>query len=193
MRTSNQRPTANVLRVLGLLLFWFLMTGCYPFRNGVTYYPPGAINQPTGTATRQWQTAQATKSRSDGLVLFEASWVDGSDRLGPAAIDRLEKACASGCVSPTFVTLERSQVPALDERRVQAILDFANNRGVSISPDSIVLSRPDGSELHGEESVRVAREMMQGNQQNRSIFGFNPTPGGLFGGTGYQGFYGVGR
>ncbi len=39
------------------------------------------------------------------------------------------------------------------------------------------------AKLYGEESVRVAREMMQGNQQNRNLFGFGPGMGGLFGGS----------
>lgn len=195
-RTSRSLVHCSVVQyavITALLLVIAGTSGCFPFRDGYNYYPPGAINQPTGTATRQWQTAQAEKSHSDGLVLYEAAWIDGSDRLGPAATDRLARACVSGCSSSVFLTLEPSTDPAMDERRIQAIVDFANNRGTAISPESIVVARPDGNELYGEESVRIAREMMQGNQQNRGISGLGAGLQGLFGGSTIPGYYGSGR
>ncbi len=178
-------------------LGWLLMllaisasTGCYPFRHGYFYYPSGAMNLPTGTTTRQWQSAQTDKARNDGLVLYEASWIDGSDQLGPAAIDRLTKVCSSNEVPLGFVTLEPSQDASLNDRRVQVVLDLANNRGLALSAESIVLACPDGNVLYGEESVQVAREMMQGNRRNRSQNAFGAGTGGLLGGQSPGGFPG---
>ena len=175
-----------------LLLFLLLatVTGCYPFRDGHSYFPKGAINLPTGTATRQWQSAQADKSRSAGFVLYEASWIDGSDQLGPAAIDRLTTACSSDLEPLGLVMLEPSLDGALDGRRVQAVLNVANSRGISLPSEAIVIARPDGNQLYGEESVQVAREMMQGNRRVRNPNGLGSGPGGIFGGPFMGGFGG---
>jgi len=179
--SRNSKEFKLVCSFSWLLLAIVAVTGCYPFRDGYQHYPPGAINLPTGTLTRNWQAAQVGKSHRDGLMLYEASWIDGSDQLGPAAIERLSKACTSDCESMTLVTLEPAQDQALNDRRKQVILDLANQQGFQLSPDSIVLAYPDGNELHGEESVRIAREMMQGNQQ-RGQGGFDAGAGGMFGG-----------
>jgi len=175
------RESELVCRFTLLLLAFGTVPGCYPFRDGHRYYCPGAINLPTGTTTRHWQAAQVEKSGRDGLVLYEASWIDGSDQLGPAAIERLAKACKSEGEFMTLVTLEPTQDQVLNDRRKRAILDLANQHGFVLSPDSVVLAYPDGNELHGEESVRIAREMMQGNQQRRQG-GFGAGTGGIFGG-----------
>lgn len=174
-----------------ILIFLAFSSGCYPFRKGHTYYPPGAINLPTGTTTRQWQSAQADKSQNDGVVLYEASWIDGSDQLGPAAFNRLTSACSGDCEPLSFVTLEPSPDGSLNARRVQTILDLANNCGIALSPESIVLAHPDGNVLYGEESAQITREMMQGNRRsgNRNVFGAGT--GGLFGGSQPGGFQGI--
>lgn len=180
-----------MMRSVLLPLFLFAtVIGCYPLRDGHSYFPTGAINLPTGTVTRQWQSAQADKARGAGLVLYEASWIDGSYELGPAAIDRLTTACGSDQQPLGMVTLEPSQNEALDNQRVQAVLNLANSRGITLPPEAIVVARPDGNRLYGEESVQVAREMMQGNRRvpNPNVFG--PNTGGMFGGPSMGGFGG---
>jgi len=167
-----------------------IFAGCYPYRDGHSYFPTGAINLPTGTATRQWQTAQADKASYSGVVLYEASWIDGSDQLGPAAIDRLSVACRSDSESLSLITLEPSQDVALDGRRVQAVLDVANRQGIALPPEAIVVARPDGNRLYGEESVQVAREMMQGNRRVRNPNVLGADAGGILGGPSMGGFGG---
>lgn len=158
-------------------------SGCHPVRDGYRHYPRGAMSLPTGTMTRQIQAAQIEKAHRDGLVLYEASWIDGSDQLGPAAIERMAIQCNSDCDFVSFVTLEPSQDETLNERRRQTLLDLAYQHGLEISPDAIRFAYPDGNELHGEESVRIASEMMRGQQQGGQQNAFGGGTDGIFGGA----------
>jgi len=169
-----------------------VFSGCYPFRDGYRYFPPGAIPPPAGTHTRHWQTAQVDKAHRGGLVLNEASWIDGTDRLGPAAIDRLSRNEGVQCEPIQQVTLEPADDPILNDRRKQVISDLMAKNGIELSPDSIVLGTSDSNILQGEESLRIAREMMQGNQNgnNQNGFGGGTNPGGFLGGPNQQGFGG---
>ncbi len=113
-----------MMRVLGWLVTLTgvaFSTGCYPLRHGITYYPPGAINLPAGSSARQWQVAQSDKVHSDGLVLYEAAWIDRSAELGPAAIARIANACHSESEPLCTVTLEAAPDDSLNNKRVQAV------------------------------------------------------------------------
>jgi hypothetical protein len=164
---------------MSLILVGFA-TGCYPFRDGYTYYPQGAMPQPAGTLTQQWQLAQSDKVDGQGLVFNEAAWVDGSDQLGPAAIRKLQRGCSDEHAMVHSITLEPSADTGLNDRRIQAITDLAAGFGLSISPDSIRLAYMDGNVLYGEEANRISKEMMQGNRPESTFLGDGE--GGLFGG-----------
>lgn len=167
--------------------------GCYSLREGHEHFPPGALNQPVGTLTRQWQAAQVDKAQEHGLVLYQAAWVGDSDQLGPAAKGRLAEFCHQESCGEALVTLETSHNQSLDEQRRQAILNFASSHGVSLDPELIAFAAPDSNLLYGEEAVRLSREMMQGNQQNVGLDGFGSGNFNGFPGSGLSSPFGVGR
>lgn len=176
-----------------ILLFSLCCCGCYSLREGHDHFPPGALNQPVGTLTRQWQAAQADKARENGLVLYEAAWIGKSDRLGPSAKSRLAEICHQNDCLESLITLETSHDATLDEQRKQAVLNFASSHGVSLDPELIAVAAPDSNVLYGEESVRVSREMMQGNRRDSGLDGVGADGFTGIPGSGLSNAFGVGR
>lgn len=182
MIPSTWRSTR--LLTAGVIALWVLSStgGCYTYRHGKSYFPKGAINQPVGTFTRQWQNLQVEKAHENGLVLYEAAWVNHSDTLGPAAKQQLSALLEPDCRQAPLVTIEMSADAALDELRKQSVVNYLQQLSPEFALQLNVKVLRSPNVMYGEEATRVSREMMQidrggslGNGNGNSTGGYFPS------------------
>lgn len=183
---------SSKILMVGAIALWVLSStgGCYTYRHGKSYFPKGAINQPVGTFTRQWQSLQVEKAHENGLVLYEAAWVNHSDTLGPAAKQQLASLLEPDCRQAPLVTIEMSGDSALDELRKQSVVNYLQQLNPEFALQLNVKALRSSNVLYSEEATRVSREMMQidrggslgngiGNSTGGYFPGFSPPLGGL--------------
>ncbi len=187
--------TMNRMWLLVIYLGSVGTLGCQPFRAGHSYFPPGAVPAPPGTYLRQWQAAHADKAHRDGVVLQEAAWIDHSDRLGPAAIERLLSAFVSQSRAVEQITLEPAEDAALNARRKQVVQDLLAQQNIDFPIQSIVCGISDANIMYGQESVRLGNELMQGNHNmnNQGATGFGSFFSGFTGSGSGSGYFGPGH
>lgn len=156
------RQNLTYLALIGLL---FLSVGCSGHRGILDLdccatTPAGAIPKPAGSSIRQWEAAQIRAALVDQLVLYRSDFVDSSSsNLSPAALNRLERSVQSGLCGQMPWIIEPSAHAALDQARVQEVIDLLTQYGVT--PVGVMVAEPPALGMRGEYAEAAAGSVNQ--------------------------------
>jgi hypothetical protein len=130
-------------------------TGCVCPTDRCADIPPGAIPQPPGTYSCQWQTAQKLRAEQDKFVIYQYEWFEGGDHLGPDGRRHVEAIAQQLGGVPFPVVVEKSTDGKLDAlRRQQVIADLAK-LGAPDPERRVILGYSEAEGLQGTEAVRL--------------------------------------
>jgi hypothetical protein len=150
--------------------------------------PPGAIPQPSGAYTCQWQHAQAARAEQDDFVLYLNEWIDQGPQLAPCGRAHLEVLTERLETAPTPVVVQQSADPQLDQARRAAVIEHLTSKGVAQAGERVVVGCPEAEGLYGFEAPRITRGYSQSGTYNSGFSGRGAGFGGYGGGFGGGGF-----
>jgi len=179
---SNRRRWPWGFAIAGTLLL-AAITGC---RHGdkckpadCADIPPGAIPQPLGTYSCQWQNAQTGRAERDDFVIFRYEWkgrtwrlTEGGRRHVVALSKRLPEVAAP-------VVLEPTGNAELDEERRQVVAGLLASYGYEQAAEQVVLGHSLGEGLYGQEAQPITRNLFR---QRGTRGSSGATTGGFRGG-----------
>jgi uncharacterized membrane protein YgcG len=147
---------------IGLLMGATASTGC---RNADGIFgvdrcanvPCGAIPNMPGSHLCEWQHAQVANASIDRFMFYQADFVGTSDRLGPAAGQRVDTLVHEGVLGAVDLYVEPSGEAQRDAARVVALASAFNSVGVPITPDQIQIAYPPAIGLDGFQAQQVSR------------------------------------
>ena len=152
--------------------------------------PPGAIPAPVGTYTNTIIKRQIEKGDADEYVVYYNEWLDGEKVLGPFGRDHLTRMIARLPDVPFPVMMQpEPDKPELNRDRHAALVEALVNAGIADAPNRVVVGRPWGEGLFGEEGERIYPRLLQGGFGGNFNGGFG---GGGFGGGNFSGGFGGG-
>jgi hypothetical protein len=172
MRDSLKMPNwTGVLLVLGATT---LAAGCH--QTGYFWptdrcadIPCGAIPQPAGNYSCQWQTEQKLRAEQDKFVIYQYEWTQGGDHFGPAGRRHIEAIAQRLDGVPYPVLIEKSEDTNLDDSRRKYMIELLTSMGVAEAERRVILGYSEAEGLDGTEAVRLG---------NRSPAAPGITPGG---------------
>jgi hypothetical protein len=131
--------------------------------------PCGAIPQPAGTYSCQWQTEQKLRAEQDKFVIYQYEWTQGGDHFGPAGRRHIEAISQRLEGVPYPVLIEKSEDTNLDDSRRKYVIAMLTSMGVAEAERRVILGYSEAEGLDGTEAVRLG---------NRSPAAPGITPGG---------------
>ncbi len=163
---------------------WILLAGLAGCRGdraaSCQDIPPGAIPRPAGSFACDWIESHAARAERDMLVIYQYEWVTDRAELGPFGQQHVERLAALLARSFGPIVVQPSGRSELDEARRAVVLDRLAEKNVRLSPEQVVVGRPEAEGLDGLEAPPIAEEMLG---QGRRGGGSRATTGGSFGGT----------
>lgn len=151
--------------------------------------PCGAIPNKPGSRLCEWQHAQVANASIDRGMFYQSDFVNTSDRLGPAAVRRIETLVKQGDIGGLNLYVEPSGDAQRDAERVVALASAVSVAGIPTMPDQIQIAYPPAIGLDGFRAQQVARSATRNGGQGGGRGGGG---GGRSGGTGGGGFGGGG-
>ncbi|HEV8068133.1 MAG TPA: hypothetical protein VGP76_10375 [Planctomycetaceae bacterium] len=155
--------------------------------------PCGAIPQPAGVYSCQWQTEQKLRAEQDKFVIYQYEWFQGRDHLGPAGRRHIEAIAQRLDNVPYPVLIEKSEDTTLDETRRQFVIATLISLGAAQAERRVILGYSEAEGLDGTEAVRLGNRSPAapgttpgggGYSATNAGFGAGTTFGGGFGGLG---------
>jgi hypothetical protein len=140
------------------------------FIDNCSTIPLGALPAPLGTYVNRFIHIQETKAEMDDFVIYKHMWYMGGKELGPYGKYVLDMIVHRLPSVPFPVVIETSKNPALDEQRLQIIIDLLAQRGIN-DPSRVIIAYPMA------EGLRLGEAGAAGG-------GGAPGGGGGFGGGG---------
>jgi hypothetical protein len=175
---------------LGLVVF---SAGCHE-TSGVwstdrcADIPCGAIPQPPGTFSCQWQNAQKFRAEQDKFVIYRYEWFEGGDRLGPDGRRHIEAIAQRLDGVPFPVIVEKSDDNAVNETRRQQVIASLATLGVANPEQRVILGYSEAEGLSGPEAVRIGnRSPASPSLAPGGGGGYGPVGGGFGAGTTFGG------
>lgn len=146
--------------------------------------PKGAIAQPCGTYTCQWNDAETTRAAADKFVVYQYEWIN--DKLSPFGERHMPEIAHQLPLVPCPVVIEPSGDAKLDQRRRQAVFEALSKCG-DISEDRIVFGHSEALPLPGYEALRDGVQLISGRETNgagtnQGVYA-NPAQGNPYQGT----------
>lgn len=126
-------------------------------------FPKGFVPELPGTKICNWQRAQVENAEADMRVLYQSDFEGNSDRLSPAAQERLWRQTTVNSVSDGVWVVEPSFQPDLDNARVASVTQSLNEMG---SYAAVQLGIPAALGLEGPFAERATASIAQGNTRN---------------------------
>jgi hypothetical protein len=120
---------------------------------------PGAIPQPNGTHACQWVHAEKARADQDKFVIYHYEWSADATKLTPAGQEHVDTIAHALSQVPCPVVIEPSPDRHLDESRRAAVIEALANDGSAVSPDRVVLGRPEAEGRYGDEAPGIAGRM----------------------------------
>lgn len=152
--------------------------------------PKGAIPPPAGTYNKEWINRMAGSAEADDFVFYYNEWIDGQAVLGPFGGEHLDRIIVRLNEVPFQVVIQpEPNYPILTGLRHKALVDALTDAGIKDAARRVVVSKPAGEGLFGDEALRIYPRLVQG--------GFQGNYGGAYGGgisgyglTGFGGGFG---
>jgi hypothetical protein len=170
--------------------------GCHTCNDIV----PGAIPQPNGTYACQWAHAEKARADQDKFVIYQYEWSADVTKLTPSGQGHVAQIAQGLSQTPFPVVIEPSSDGRVDESRRMAVLEALANNGNPVTPDRVLLRRPEAEGMYGQEAAGTARGMF-GTQTGGQSTGVGTSgagaasggiQGGVTGGAGISGGVGGG-
>ncbi len=154
--------------------------------------PCGAIPQPPGVYSCQWQTAQKLRAEQDKFVIYQYEWFEGGDHLGPAGRRHIEAIAQRLDGVPYPVLIEKSENTTLDETRKKEVIATLTSLGVAQAERRVILGYSEAEGLDGAEAVRLGNRSPASPGTTPGGGGYGPTNSGFGTGTTFGGGFGGG-
>lgn len=166
----NRRSLIGRMLALGAIS---LATGCrctddfLGFGKCGDEVPRGAIPQPVGTYSCQWQQAQMTRAEQDDFAIYEKEWIDRTAQLSDAGRDHLTAIARRMTSEPFTVVIEPTSSAALNEARRAEIMQYLIVRDVPGAEERVMTANPDAEGMLGQEAISVTRGYFSGGGSSR--------------------------
>jgi hypothetical protein len=152
--------------------------------------PCGAIPQPAGVYSCQWQTEQKLRAEQDKFVIYQYEWFQGGDHLGPAGRRRIEAIAQRLDSVPYPVLIEKSEDTTLDETRRQFVIATLISLGAAQAERRVILGYSEAEGLDGTEAVRLGNRSPAAPGTTQGGGGYGATNAGFGAGTTFGGGFG---
>jgi|HubBroStandDraft_6_1064221.scaffolds.fasta_scaffold142658_3 hypothetical protein len=190
MRKSITMPSwPGVLLLLGATAF---TAGCHQTgyvcpTDRCADIPSGAIPQPAGIYSCQWQTEQKLRAEQDKFVIYQYEWFQGGDQLGPAGRRHVETIAQrlDGVSYPVIV--EKSDATKLDETRRTTVIAALTSFGATQAQQRVIFGYSEAEGLDGPEAVRLGNRSPAAPGNTPGGGGYGPTNSGFGAGTTFGG------
>ncbi len=162
--------------------------------------PAGAMPQPVGQYSCEWQVAQREAADPGQNMIYEHEWHRGGTELGPFGQRHIEKLAAQMSQSADQVLIEShfdNQANRVDEQlndeRRSAVVAALADRGVADAEERVALARARTGGLYGQEAVSIGTRRLNGGNRGQGLGGNSfGTGSGLNGGGAGAGGAGMG-
>jgi hypothetical protein len=190
---NHRRQTLSIVaRLIGVGALSALI-GCRSpgalFGPACADIPKGAIPQPSGTYTCQWQVAQAGRAELDDFVIYANEWLEKSAALAPCGKAHVDVLAHRLETLPVQVVIQSSSDPELDQARRATVVELLASKGVPDVENVVTMGCPEAEGLYGFEAPRIIRGYSQSGTFGAGTggrgIGFGGGAGGF--GTGYGG------
>ncbi len=161
-----------------VVLVLAVVAGCHT--NDI---PPGAIPQPYGTYDCQWIHAERVRADQDNFVIYQYEWSADVTKLTTSGQGHVAQIAQRLCQVPFPVVIEPSPDRGVDESRRMTILEALASHGATVTPDRVVLGRPEAEGLYGLEASGIAGRMLTNRAGGQGAGGGALGGGGAMGGT----------
>ncbi|MFO0903159.1 MAG: hypothetical protein U0939_09180 [Pirellulales bacterium] len=166
---------------------------------------PGAVPPPLGAISCQWHEAQHAKAQGAEWVLFQNSWYQGGNLLGPDGRDqlrglvpRLQDSTQPIIIEPVMIYIRRdlqedygkserqiyeetlTRAQELDLQRREHVVELLAEAGVADADKRVVLGKPPYDPIYGHD----AQQAYFMHEVGRAGFGVGGRRGGFGGGLG---------
>jgi len=152
--------------------------------------PCGAIPQPAGVYSCQWQTEQKLRAEQDKFVIYQYEWFQGGDHLGPAGRRHIEAIAPRLDGVPYPVLIEKSEDTTLDETRRQFVIATLISLGAAQAERRVILGYSEAEGLDGTEAVRLGNRSPAAPGTTPGGGGYGATNAGFGAGTTFGGGFG---
>ena len=135
------------------------------------------------------------RADQDNFVIYQYEWSADVTKLTPSGQGHVAQIAQGLCQVPFPVVIEPSSDRRVDESRRMAVLEALASSGNPVTPDRVILGRPEAEGLYGQEAPGIARGMF-GTQTGGQSTGVGTlgagatlggTQGGMIGGAGISG------
>jgi hypothetical protein len=154
--------------------------------------PSGAIPQPAGVYSCQWQTEQKLRAEQDKFVIYQYEWFQGRDHLGPAGRRHIETIAQRLDGVPYPVIVEKSEDTKLDETRRKHVIVLLTSLGDTQAERRVILGYSEAEGFDGAEAVRLGNRSPAAPGNTPGGGGYGPTNSGFGAGTTFGGGLGGG-
>jgi len=173
------------------LLVMAALSGCHngPADSSLHDIPPGAIPQPNSTYDCRWIHSEMARAAQDEFVIYLYEWSADPTKLTSSGQQHVARIARLLCQTPYPVVIEPSEDRHLDEQRRTTIVEALAGGGSTVTPDRVVIVKPEAEGLYGLEASGVPRRMLmtQGGVGGTAGGGL----GGGMGAGGAQGGFGM--
>jgi hypothetical protein len=163
---------------------------CQPVVDACADIPKGAIPRPIGTFTFEIFNRMQAKAEGDDFTIFYNEWVDNQAVLGPYGQEELQRIIVRLPAVPFPVIVQpEPDRPILNGLRQQAIINALMAAGIPNAIERVVIGRPAGEGLFGDEAERIYPQLISGGASGvpgGAGFG-GAIPGAGFAGAGFAG------
>ena len=133
-QVSNTHYLSKSLLVLMLLIGGVTSVGCTTCGGlirgiGCSDIDNGSVPEPVGSKTMEWQVAQASLALQDQTTFYKSDFIGSSTRFAPAAIDKINRAIASGIENRLWL-VEPSGDAQTDKTRLELVIEILEVNGV---------------------------------------------------------------
>jgi hypothetical protein len=153
--------------------------------------PCGAIPQPAGIYSCQWQTEQKLRAEQDKFVIYQYEWFQGGDHLGPAGRRHIEAIAQRLDSVPYPVLIEKIEDSALNEKRRKFAVAMLTSLGATEAERRVILGYSEAEGLDGTEAVRLGNRSPAAPGITPGGGGYGPTSSGFGAGTTFGGGVGA--
>jgi hypothetical protein len=178
---------ASTMRLAGLAAL-VACAGCRSpgalFGPACADIPKGAIPQPSGTYTCQWQAAQAGRAELDDFVVYVNEWLEKSAVLAPCGKAHVDVMAHRLETMPVQVVIQSSPDPELDQARRATVIELLASKGIPDVENVVTIGCPEAEGLYGFEAPRIIRGYSQSGTFGAGTGGRGVGFGGGMGGFG---------
>lgn len=155
-------PTANTWMLLCLSAAICGTAGCQHTEHVLGIHrcaeiPQGAVPQPLGTWSCEWQHAQTERAEQDDFVIYQYEWEATSTRLGPFGQRHLREIARRLPEVPFPLVIAESNDVELDQSRRISLVESLAALGTPVDPQRVLVGPAAAEPMYGVDVPVVVR------------------------------------